>query len=411
MSNTAVISAEEAAGESVVVFCQNDDVTAFEDAFRRLGRPAAIVRTGGPKEAAAWCAANAAPAILIVDVSRNAHPSARLAELGTMTGPGCRLVALGKKQDVNLYRKLLQAGVFDYLLTPLQLDQLSDTLNRADEDLWLGQPQPLSVRAGQSVAVIGASGGVGASTIVTALGQQFANVCKIPSVLVDYDRRASNLALMLGLEANSGLDGILQASEIDFRLIQRTLLVQEGGKGEPSRLQLLAQHPGAETPVDPDLILQLGGALCQLFSISIWDFPSHRPSGSDEILANSDIRIIVTDYTLQNARATHMLLSDFGDESTGQRLFLVANAARHRDKPAIGRRQFEEFLGRRVDFELPHAGTALDKSLLEGQLNLAKAALFRDGIESLAFAILGRPMVKDTKPNLFQRLRESVKRR
>jgi len=408
MSKTTVFH-ENASTETVAIFCRSEDVPSFKDAFNRLGRLAATISAGGPKEAAEWCTGNCPPAILAVDISREAHPAMRLGELGSIVGPGCRLIALGNTQDVSLYRKLLQAGVFDYITTPLQLGQLSDVLNRADKDLWLGQPQPGSVRAGRTLAVVGATGGVGTSTIVTALGRQFAEVHKTPTVLVDYDRRKSNLALLLGLEANSGLAGILAAPEIDLRLIQRALLTQEGEANSPNRLQLLAQRPGEENPVDSDLLLQLGIALCELYSISIWDIPSHRPTGSDDLLAHSDIRIIVTDYTLQNARATRMLLEQFGDESQGQRLYLVANSTRNLDKPILPRAQFEEFLNWRIDFELPHAGSVLDESLLQGSLNPAKARAFSDVIGRLACSMLGLSSAPAQCPGIFKRLRRTIR--
>lgn len=410
MSNAATISEGISTG-AIAVFCRPDDLPSFEDAFNRLGRLAAVIKPGGPKEAQAWCAEVCPPALLAVDVSEEPHPAKRLAELGAVVGPGCHIIALGRKQDVNLYRKLLQAGVFDYLVTPLQLGQLSDVLNRAEGNLWLGQPQPGSVRAGQTVSVIGATGGVGASTVVTALGQKFAGIHKIPTVLIDYDRRGSNLALMLGTEANSGLAGILAAPEIDPRLIQRALLTPEGNDDGAGRLHLLAQRPGEETPVDPELLLQLGVTLCELYSISVWDIPSHRPASSDGILTNADIRVIVTDYTLQNARATRMLLTDFGDESQGQRLYLVANAARHKSKPSIPREQFEEFLGWKVDYELSHAGNTLDESLLQGRLDTTRSGSFDEDITRLTCGILGTPAAPAQCPGIIKRLRRSIRLR
>ncbi|MUM78534.1 hypothetical protein GKC30_12895 [Pseudodesulfovibrio sp. F-1] len=410
MSSAADI-AENNAGEAVAVFCRPEDAPSLEDAFNRLGRLTATIKPGGPREALAWCTQTTPPGILIVDISEEAHPTRSLAELGAVVGPGCRIIALGDKQDVNLYRKLLQLGVFDYLVTPLQLVQLSETLTRANESIWLVQPQPGCVRAGQTVAVVGATGGVGASTVVAALGQQLAGTHNIPTVLVDYDRRGSNLALLLGLEANSGLAGVLAASEVDLRLIQRALLTQEGRNGAAQRLHLLAQRPGEETPVDPELLLQLGVALCELYSMSVWDIPSHRPGGSDGLLAHADIRIIVTDYTLQNARATRMLLTDFGDESQGQRLFLVVNASRHRSRQFLPRDQFEEFLGWRVDLELPHVESALDASLLEGSLNLGRAPAFKEGMERLSNALLGNPSAPAHCPGIIKRIRQSLRLR
>lgn len=118
--------------------------------------------------------------------------------------------------------------------------------------------------------------------------------------------------------------GILSAAEIDYRLIARTVLAD----GEKKRLSLLAQRPGPETPVDPQLLLQLGGALCELFSVSIWDIPSHRPAGSAEILKNADVCVILIDYTVSNARAAKILLAELGAPQPGQRRFLVANHCR-----------------------------------------------------------------------------------
>ncbi|MBB5142124.1 AAA family ATPase [Desulfovibrio intestinalis] len=405
MSDSASLSSEGMNSNSVAVFCQPADVDSFTDTFNRLGRALSIIKAGGPHEATEWCGESTPPAAIFVNIDGTAHPVPALNDLAAVAGPGCRLVAMGSRQDVNLYRKLLQAGIFDYLLTPSSMGQVSEILSRADEDAWLGQPQAESVRLGQTVALIGAVGGVGASTVVTALGQHLAHACKIPTVLVDYDRRGSNLALSLGLEANSGLEGILSAPEVDLRLIQRTLLSQEVEVGKGQRLHLLAQRPGPESHVDPELVLQLGGALCQLFSMSVWDIPSHRPSGSDEILENADIRVVLVDYTLQNARAAHILLSDFGDESRGQRLFLVANAARHGDAPAISRSQFEDFLKRKVDVEIPYMGNALDKTLLQGSLNLASLAVFKSAVEKLACGILGWPVpLAAPRPGFFRRL-------
>jgi len=399
----------ETSSGTLAVFCRPEDIPSFEDAFNRLGKIAYTIRPGGPKEAMAWCSENCPPSILAVDISQVSHPTKRLAELGAVVGPGCRLIALGNKQDISMYRALLQAGVFDYLVTPLHLGQLSDVLSRADEDLWLGQPQPGSVRAGQTVAIIGATGGVGASTVVAGLGQQFSDSQKIPTILVDYDRRGSNLALLLGLEANVGLAGILAAPEIDIRLIQRALLTQESKEKGGQRLHLLAQRPGEETPVDPGLLLELGVALCDLYSLSVWDIPSHRPQGSDGLLANADIRVIITDYTLQNARATRMLLSEFGEGSPGQRLYLVANAARHGDKPAIPRKQFEDFLDWKIDFELPYAGNILDKRLLQGCLDYSKASEYGHSLSRLACGVLGTSTPKAHCPSIVKRLRKSLR--
>lgn len=320
-----------------------------------------------------------------------------------MAGPGCRIVAVGAEENVELYRSLLSAGAFDYLVSPVADALVVELLNRADSDRWLGMPDASSVRVGQTIAVTGVAGGAGTSTVAALLGRWIAEVAKYPTLLVDFDRRKGDLALLLGLKADNGLAGILSAAEIDYRLIARTVLAD----GEKKRLSLLAQRPGPETPVDPQLLLQLGGALCELFSVSIWDIPSHRPAGSAEILKNADVCVILIDYTVSNARAAKILLAELGAPQPGQRRFLVANHCRagagKRSKPVLTREEFENFLGVKVDFELPNAGTVLDASLLQGALTSQAAPAFARSIEALACGLLGRAGAHSTAPGFAER--------
>lgn len=374
-------------------FLQSADLSVAKAIVERLGRTAAVYAVGGLSQAIAWCGEHEPPAVLFVDIAQEAFPVATLADLASRTGPGCRLVAVGAQQNVTLYRSLLQAGAFDYLVSPLSEPVIAETLTRADNDQWLGMPEAASVRVGRTVAVTGACGGLGASTIVAALGRYFADIERVQTVLVDFDRRKADLALLLGIEADDGLAGILSAAEIDYRLIQRTLL-GEGDQKNTNRLSLLGQQPGVENPVDPNLLLTLGGVLCELFSLSVWDIPSHRPQGSEAILANSDAVVLVVDYTVSSARAAKVMLLESAKNAPDQRRFVVANRCRGFKKDVLSREQLESFLGVKVDCELPFAGASLDASLLSGALDLTGAPAFASGIANLASLLTGKAAPK-----------------
>lgn len=388
---------------SLAVFAAATELHSIEDQLQRLQRKADLLVPGGLAEAASWCAGNASAQTLVVDIAGHPHPLAALLELATQCGPTSRIVALGVQDDVAFYRQLLSAGIFDYLLKPLRLDILADTLARAEEDRPLGQDGV--VRAGRTVAVVGTSGGVGTSTLVTALGQWLAQAQHTPTVLVDFDRRQSDLPLLLGLEADAGLAHLLDAPSIDPRLLQRTLL--NGSVGTTaSRLQLLAQRPGPETPVAPERVLELGAALCQLFSLSLWDLPSHRPAGSDEVLVHADVRIVLTELNVQGARNTQRLLSEIGDERDGQQLLLVTSAAHHVSQAVLSAEQFQSFVGRTIHAHLPHAGDALAASLLQGALERNNAPAYAQAISNLGRGLLNLPAHSAAEPvdGLLQRL-------
>lgn len=372
------------------VFAAPADLKIIGEQLERLRRAPSVLQAGGPAEAMQWCARNTPPSILLIDIGGHAHPLSALLELAAQAGPACRIVALGQAQDVDLYRQLLQAGIFDYLTTPPRLDLLAGTLARADDDAPLGHGG--AARAGRTVAFTGSAGGVGVSTLTAALGAWLAQSRQTPTVMVDFDRRKGDLPLLLGLQADAGLASLLAAPEIDPRLLQRTLLALKVEDTDvPTRLHLLAQQPGAETPVEAERVLELGAVLCQLFSLSLWDLPSHRPNGADEVLAHADIRVVLTELTVQGARNTHRLLRQLGDESGGQRLLLVASGARDAGRPDMEFAQFEDFVGRAIDLHLPYAGNALSQSLLQGPLAVAPGSAYGQAVARLGARVLGLP--------------------
>ena len=73
--------------------------------------------------------------------------------------------------------------------------------------------------------------------------------------------------------------------------------------------------------------------------------------------------------------------------------------------------QFEEFLGRKIDYELPHAGNVLDKSLLNGRFDYTKAGAFHESVARVTCGILGNPSPGECPRGLFKRLRRTIRRR
>lgn len=377
----------------------------FGEQLARLGLAAQQARAGGLAAAIAWSRDNPSPEVLVVDLDDDPLPLQSLAELGEVCDPACHIVALGSRQDINLYRSLLHSGVFDYLVKPVPLDLLAATLNRART---LGQGDPHGVRSGRTIAVTGASGGCGTSTLVAGLGLLLSQQRHTATAIVDFDRSNGDQSLLLGYDGEAGLAGALSSNEIDTRLLQRAM----GQINE--RLHLLAQAPvlRADPAVDREHLLNLGGNLCRLFNQVVWDLPASRPPGSLDVLAHAQTRIVVTDLSVQDARNLHRLLREIGDESDGQQLLVVANAVRGDASAVVERGQFESFIGRPIDLLLPHAGGALANSLLAGPLRLSDAPAYQDALLDLADLATGhspKPAAR-ASGNLLARLRQVLNR-
>ncbi|MEE3651123.1 MULTISPECIES: hypothetical protein [unclassified Brenneria] len=389
MSEITLNDGEELALPLVAFVHTEHDVADISDQLARLKQPDAPVMPGGIAAARQWCERNAPPRILLVDLDGAHWPLPELDELLNVCGPASQVIATGKAQDVGLYRALLQAGVVDYLLKPFTLDLLASTLAKCEGQ----QAGPEYARMGRTVAVVSASGGSGGSTVAMGLSRLMSGERHLPVALVDFDRRNGDQLLLLGQNEDAGLAAVLGTQELDTRLLQRAMLRVD------TRLHLLAQKPelGELSPVEVDNVLNLGGALCRMFNQVIWDLPSSYPPGALDVLTYADLRIIVTELTLQDARNIRRVLHEIGDESEGQRLLLVHNHSRFVGNTPLSREQFEQFVGRKIDAVLPNAGHALAQSLSLGALNLAAAPAFQQGLRQLvdlACGVRARPVEK-----------------
>lgn len=398
----------ESVTTTVMMFAGNRDEAALAgEKLTRLGYSADLVRTGGMSAAVDWCREQPSPQALFVDIDGDAAPLQTLAELLAVCDPECSVVVVGSQQDVNLYRTLLQNGAFEYLLKPASFDLFADTLTRAlandDFDAQLAR-----VRSGRTIAVTGAVGGCGTSTVVASLAQALATRMNIPSAVVDFDRLNATQALLLGHEGDAGLAAALASEEIDSRFLQRSMAqVNE-------RLALLAQQPDADPVIDfpEEQVLEMGASLCRLYNQIVWDLPASRPYGSTGVMTHAQTRIIVTELSVAGARNTYRLLREFGNESAGQQLLLVANAAHGEASTVVEQEQFEQFVERKLDLVLPFAGKALGASLLAGPLSLTAVPEFAAAINNLAALACGQtPQSEEsTGPKLVSRLRSILKR-
>jgi pilus assembly protein CpaE len=107
------------------------------------------------------------PRHLLVDVSGSSMPISDLMRLAEVVDPSVNVVVVGDHNDVGLFRSLLRMGVQDYLVKPLTVELVQRALAASDP--------AASARAGKAIGLIGARGGVGVTTIATALARHLAD--------------------------------------------------------------------------------------------------------------------------------------------------------------------------------------------------------------------------------------------
>jgi pilus assembly protein CpaE len=397
------INHKETEGQQPLVLFATDsvDVKEFADNLVRLGFSEKLALSGGVSKAIDWVKNHPVPSLLLVDIDTESSPFEALADLASICGPACNIVPFGTKQNVDLYRALLANGMFDYLAKPIPLDMLANTIQGSEKG---AREESLT---GRTIAVTGSSGGAGVTLVSVGLAKLLSEKRHLMTSLVDFDRKNGSAALMLGHDGDAGLAGALSADAIDTRLLRRSI-----GKAD-ERLYIVAQQPDfyVQEFDDSTQVLELGGSLCRMFNQVVWDLPAAKPHGSLDVLLHAQTRIIVTDFTVTDARNTLRLLKELGDESSGQRILLVHNDARNTGKPVITQKAFEDFIGRKIDVTLPNVGVKINASLLEGKVSFASSPELEVPLLKLADLACGRTPDVDQKKssNLFSRIIDALK--
>ena len=119
--------------------------------------------------------------------------------------PGTVVIAAGQVNDVRLYRDLLSSGIQDYLLKPLSLDQVRESLTMAQT--MLSAPKHADMhddKPHHMMAVVGVRGGVGASMVSTSLAWAISEQAERQTALLDLDVHFGTGALTRSEERRVG---------------------------------------------------------------------------------------------------------------------------------------------------------------------------------------------------------------
>jgi len=305
---------------------------------------------GGLRTAVQSLSVAASPTILMIDLSECGDPLNDINALAEVCEPGTVVIALGRVNDVRLYRQLMASGIHDYLLKPVTASQLKDTLTQARDAATAPRAGGAEVAKSHiATAVIGTRGGVGASTLATSLGWLFATEHKLPTALLDLDVHFGTAALSLDLEPGRGLiDAIANPSRIDGLFIERAMI-----RAHENLAILSAEAPiTSALTTDGAAFVQLEEEFRQSFDMSVVDLPRNMLIAFPHLLANVNSVVLVTEMTLASARDAIRLLSWLRTAAPNAQPLIVANKV-HPGAGEIGKADFEASIEHKVHFSIP----------------------------------------------------------
>ncbi|MGF6266989.1 pilus assembly protein CpaE [Paraburkholderia youngii] len=321
------------------------------------------------------------PRQLLVDVSGSDMPLSDLARLADVCAPSVAVVVIGDRNDVSLYRSLLEIGIQDYLVKPVTVELLLRALSARDPSA--------QARTGKVISFIGARGGVGMTTIAVSLARHLADETLRHVVYVDLNLYGGAAVSMLGLPASNGLTDLLQDTRnIDPPTLDRAVVAA----GE--RLFTLSSELPYETDfaVLPGALSELITTLKRRFHYVLLDLPARSGRIVDEALDASQVVCIVADPSVYAARECMRLLR-FTEDRPGEAVISVL--LNNPLEPVADRVQpldFKRAIGRAVVHELPYDPKPLARAENLGEPVGArrKPLGFAAAIERIASSLTGR---------------------
>src|ERR1700748_643837 len=183
-ADRSVVQIEPVPRVSIQAFCESPDIAAIVSAAisdRRMAKAHVKQNMGGAAAAVEAYKSAPTPNVVVLEApaSRDAL-LAQLEELAEYCDAGTKVVVLGKHNDIVLYRQLMARGVSEYLVAPFGV---VDFIQAISQLFSVVGAKPL----GRVIAVVGAKGGVGASTVAHNLAWSLASVTQMATIIADFD--------------------------------------------------------------------------------------------------------------------------------------------------------------------------------------------------------------------------------
>lgn len=205
---------------SVQAFCETVETAAAVQAAcedRRLAKAHLKIQMGGMAAAIEAYRTAPTPNVILLETEGRSDILSGLDQLAAVCDAGTRVVVIGRINDVTLYRELVRRGVSDYVIAPVgPIDIVRSVCN------LFTTPEAKAV--GRIIAIVGAKGGVGASTVAHNVAWAIARDLALDSVVADLDLAFGTAGLDYNQDPPQGIaDAVFSPDRVDTAFLDRLL--------------------------------------------------------------------------------------------------------------------------------------------------------------------------------------------
>ena len=382
---------------NIQAFCEDQDTAAvIEKASqdRRLAKAHITVQMGGVQAAAAFYRNASTPNLIIIEsLLDRTGMLGELDRLAEVCDPGTKVVAIGHVNDVLLYRELLRRSVSEYVVAPVEVMQIIESISAIYTD-------PETGPVGQVIAFVGAKGGSGSSTVCHNTAFAIASAHKSDVVIADFDLPFGTASLDFNQDPLNGIaDALALPDRLDEMMLDRLL------SRCSDHLSLFAA-PGTldrAYDLDPsscDTVLDVVRGNVPWTAV---DVPHLWTAWAKQVVLKADYVVLTAAPDLANLRNTKNLVDQLkGSRPNDRPPLVVLNQVGVPKRPEISVKDFGYAIELEpkivIDFDAQLFGTAANNGqMIEEVSDKSKAA---DGFRRLANFLTDRSGQKSERQSI-----------
>jgi pilus assembly protein CpaE len=335
----------------ITLIVDSDDLARemMRDRIEQAGLAVTLERPGGL--AAQQTIAESHPDVVFVAVESPIQRALQVIEFTRSLLPGAMLIAYSRDWSPHVERRLMQAGVNDFLHGKIARERLVEVAGRAHA-MAIRRSRLASdelTAVGHIVTVVGQKGGIGKTTTSTALAAAIAAHGEHSVLLIDLDTRFGDVAIMLDVTPEYTVSEVAREPEyLDREVFHRVLLQHESG----AYVLPAPRDYRSWLNCTPEQIQRLIRFAATIFDVVICDTPGTFNDVVGAALEVSDRVVAITSSEPASLKNAALLVEHFREKGRSDDEVIVALIHGH-DQPGPARADIEFVLDHPVNFEVP----------------------------------------------------------
>jgi pilus assembly protein CpaE len=334
------------------------------------------------------------PDVGFIALDSDPEKGLELLESLAKSAPKCDLLVTSTSADGSLILRSMRAGAKEFLTQPLQTEDLAAALQRVARQR--GGSSGNASRACTIIALTGATGGVGTTSLAVNLGCSLAANPENSVVLLDLDLCLGDADVFLDTIPEYTLSDVAQnINRLDLTLLKRSLTKHDTG------LYLLPRPVQLEDArhITTDELSRVLGLLKAAFTHVIIDTSKGFTEMDMHALAEADQVLLVTQLDLPCLRNVVRLMMSFKESGKfDDKVKIIVNRVGY-DTGQISLKKAQETIGRDIFWQVPNDYRVMVEVRNNGVplVQQAPKAAITQSINQLAIAISGKTDVESAE--------------